>query len=163
MTQTIDHGRRALLRGRLREAHAPLRPPWARPERDFAAACSHCGDCIRDCPENILTPDRDGLPRVDFSRGECSFCQACVQVCPEPAFDPAGRPWEQSARIGNGCLARQGIYCESCRDPCETRAIRFRPARGGIPTPTVAPDDCSGCGACVAVCPAGAIQVLPSP
>ena len=163
MTDTINHSRRALFGGRRTLPSAVLRPPWALPDDRFSALCSGCGLCITVCPERILIPDRCRLPQIDFSRGECTFCRDCVTVCPEPAFGNTDqRPWQQTARIDSHCLTGQGVYCESCRDPCESRAIRFHPALGGLALPQVDADRCSGCGACVAVCPSDAIRVVRS-
>jgi ferredoxin-type protein NapF len=69
---------------------------------------------------------------------------------PEPA---AG------ARIGRSCLALNGVFCQSCADACEARAIRFAPLPGRPPVPIVADERCTACGECAAVCPAGAIAI----
>ena len=63
------------------------------------------------------------------------------------------------ARIGRGCLAFAGVYCQSCADSCEPRAIRFVPLPGRPPTPVVADALCTGCGECAASCPAAAIAL----
>lgn len=63
------------------------------------------------------------------------------------------------ARIGEGCLAARRVVCRSCGDACEARAIRFRPEVGGAGWPVTYEAACSGCGACVSVCPAGAIDM----
>lgn len=65
----------------------------------------------------------------------------------------------QRARIGAGCLDRQGIVCQACRDACLPRAVRFLPLAGGTATPVVDDDRCTGCGECRAVCPAHAITL----
>jgi len=70
-----------------------------------------------------------------------------------------GRP--PVAVIGDSCLALRGIVCRVCEEQCEARAIRIRLAVGGGASPTVAAALCTGCGACVAPCPAHAIAVRP--
>ena len=100
------------------------------------------------------------MPSVDFRQGECTFCHACAAACPEPIF--AGReqrPWELHAHIGETCLAHRGVVCQSCRDACPSGAIRFTLMLRAAPRPTVEADICTGCGACVAGCPAQAITV----
>jgi ferredoxin-type protein NapF len=101
-----------------------------------------------------------GFPEVDFSRGECTFCADCAQACPAPVFDlTASRPWDLLAVIGEGCLTKQGVVCQSCREACPERAIVFRIASGRVPRPFVETTSCTGCGACVSRCPADAIAV----
>ena len=102
---------------------------------------------------------KDGSSKT-YSNG----CGACADACPQSLF--AGRnqaPWRHRVAIGSDCLAHRGVVCESCRDGCETRAIRFTPALGRAPTPELALDRCTGCGACVGVCPAGAITWIANP
>ncbi|MEO8386152.1 MAG: 4Fe-4S binding protein [Betaproteobacteria bacterium] len=59
------------------------------------------------------------------------------------------------------CFATSGVYCESCRDVCETGALRFVPQLGSVPTPIVDADLCTQCGECAWVCPRDALQVRP--
>jgi len=140
---------------------APLRPPWALAEDAFAARCTRCGDCLGACPTGILAKGRGGFPHVDFTRGECTFCGKCVDACKPRALARRGAaaPWTLKARIGDACLALQGVVCRSCGDRCEARAIRFRLAPGGVARPALDGAACTGCGACVAVCPAGVITM----
>jgi len=160
----VSHGRRALLRGRAPGAAAPpLRPPWAAP--GFEQACTRCERCLEACPERILAPGDGGLPQVFFARGsgECTFCGACAEACPEPAFDRHLRPaWHARAVIDDTCFARSGVHCQTCADACAQRAIRFHPVHGLPPVPRVDRDACTGCGACVQPCPAGAIRIAPA-
>ncbi len=118
----------------------------------------------RGLPQGIVVTGRGGYPAIDFANGPCTFCGKCAESCPTGALSPAAytagaRPWVVSAHIGDSCLALAGIDCRMCEDPCEERAIRFEPVVGGPPRPAVRTDDCTGCGGCVRVCPAGAVHV----
>lgn len=127
------------------------------------AACSGCGKCAEVCPTGIISV-ADGLPSVDFSPGECTFCGKCAEICPEPVFQaqPAAR-FDHVVAIGDNCLAFRHVDCQACRDACPTQAIRFRPRRGGPFVPELETDACTGCGACIQVCPAGVIQIKEAP
>ena len=59
------------------------------------------------------------------------------------------------------CFATRGVYCEACRDVCETGALRFRPQLGSVPAPVLDADLCTQCGECAWVCPRGALRVRP--
>ena len=59
------------------------------------------------------------------------------------------------------CFAMNGIYCESCRDACDSGALRFVPQLGAVPKPTLDPDLCTQCGECAQVCPQDAIRIRP--
>ncbi|HRQ65145.1 MAG TPA: ferredoxin-type protein NapF [Xanthomonadaceae bacterium] len=155
-----DLSRRALLRGHHGSVVPPGRPPWALAEAGFSEACTRCGDCLAACPEGILVAGDGGFPEVDFRRGACTFCGDCVKACASGALSAAISPaWALRARVDHTCLARRGVHCQSCRDACEPEAIRFA-YLGSVPVPEVDLDACSGCGACVAACPADAIAVL---
>ncbi|KLJ00142.1 ferredoxin-type protein NapF [Luteimonas sp. FCS-9] len=160
-TRPPDPRRRALLRGRL---HAPavLRPPWSLDESAFADACTACGACVAACPERVLVLGEGRLPVFDPGQGECTFCTDCVSACEAGAFRPvAGPAWTLQATVADDCLTLHGIVCSSCRDACGESAIRF-PVTSRVPAPVVAADRCTGCGACVAGCPAAAISLRPA-
>ena len=177
----IDRSRRAFLRRPLaglvekqdrkagrREADRaanPWRPPWA--TAGFEDACTRCGACLDACPEGILVIGDGGFPEVDVTEGsgECTFCRECVKACPEPAFDDpdSTSPWDWVARIGAGCLAKNGIVCQTCGDVCDYDAIPFAPEESGPPVPWLKTDACTGCGACVAACPAQVISIVHRP
>ncbi len=157
--------RTQFLRGDLRGERSPLRPPWAIEEEAFVDSCDGCSECIRVCPTQILKSGRGKLPLVDFSHGACLFCADCVTAC-KPAALKRDRsnwdsPWTLKAHFGDQCLAFRGITCQSCEEPCEPRAIRFRPVLGGVSRPRLDTTLCNGCGECYAVCPVTAIAIRP--
>lgn len=138
-----------------------LRPPWTNENR-IRENCTSCGDCVRDCPEAILLSGPAGTPAVDFSLGACTFCGTCAEVCREEVFlNGESVPWNQKANVGQSCLLNSGISCQSCTDACDDMAIRFDMRAGLVGEVQVLPENCTGCGACVSVCPARAIQIQP--
>jgi ferredoxin-type protein NapF len=157
--------RRTLLFGRtgLSGREGVIRPPWALAPDAFEKKCTGCGECVRVCPEGILTLDTTKRAKVDFSQGECTFCRDCIVVCSEGAlvvFDPQ-TPWSLNISIEGKCLAMKGIECRACDDQCDPRAIRFRPIPGNVASLQLDEDRCTGCGACIAPCPADAITLTP--
>lgn len=138
----------------------PIRPPWAVAETAFTDLCTACGDCIAACPQAIIVRGRAGYPAVDFTRGACDFCGACRRACPESAFGSGdSQPWQLLARVSETCLSSLGITCRVCAEWCDARAIRFRPEVGGRSRPVIEAAACTGCGACVSVCPEHAIHL----
>ncbi|MEX0346583.1 MAG: ferredoxin-type protein NapF [Rhizobiaceae bacterium] len=138
---------------------ACLRPPWTTENR-VRENCTSCGDCIRDCPESILVSGPAGTPVVDFSLGACTFCSSCAEACGEDVFRNVDTsPWSLKANIGQSCLLNAGISCQSCTDACDDMAIRFDMRAGPVGKVQVLSENCTGCGACVSVCPAKAIQI----
>ena len=63
------------------------------------------------------------------------------------------------AQIADSCLAKKGVECRICGDPCLVAAIRFSPRLGGPPLPEIDTGSCTGCGDCVAPCPVAAISL----
>lgn len=156
MERSAAISRRSFLTGSTHPEPAPAHPlpPGVTPAS--VEACTGCGDCITACPENILDI-RQGRVAVDFDRGECTFCDACADICEEPVFADAPREMAHAVVIGDGCLAKAGIACMTCRDACPEQAIAMRPRMGGPFLPELSPADCTGCGACIAPCPVSAI------
>ena len=153
--------RRALLRGRIRAATF-ARPPGALAPMLFEEACTQCGDCARACPDGLLLRDGEGFPVFDPREGGCSFCGACTAACTTGALR-AGQAFGWRATASDGCLSSLGTGCRICEDHCDAGAIRFRPMPGGRARPGFDPDTCTGCGACVAPCPVGAIALFRPP
>lgn len=161
MTQTIS--RMQFLRGDFRGVEKTLRPPWAVSESQFVKLCNRCGDCIPSCPTSVLVKGRAGFPVVDFSKGECEFCGHCVAVCKTGALQqthaPDNIPWLLKAVIDDSCITYQGVICRSCAEQCDARAIVFGLVAGCVPRPELTDSKCTGCGACVSICPVNAISI----
>ncbi len=155
MPQTIST-RRGFLAGRALGGDKTPYPPGITEES--LKNCSGCGECATACPSKIISI-RHGIPVLDFQRGECTFCGTCADRCPERVFptDPVSR-FPHNVTIADDCLAVNFIDCQACRDACATAAIRFRPRIGGPFVPVLDADACTGCGACISVCPAEAIS-----
>ena len=151
--------RRQFMRGDFKARATPQRPPWALAEELFVDACSRCAACVPVCPTHIIVVVR-GYPELDFKRGECTFCGACAAACKDgalPRVDVQAVPWSIKAQVADNCLAKRGVECRVCGDPCPVAAIRFSPRLGGPPVAEVDTALCTGCGACVAPCPVAAI------
>jgi ferredoxin-type protein NapF len=160
----MDPRRRSFLRGRAAEASAAQRPPWALPEALFTRRCDRCRACVTVCPQGVLKPGDGGYPVVDFSAKGCDFCGACEAACAPRALDRAASSaawpgWQ--VRVAANCLALARVECRVCGDACDARAIRFRPALAGASQMQLDAAACTACGACVGVCPVGALTVAP--
>lgn len=92
-----------------------------------------------------------------------AFLTASGRV-PAPRVDERGAVAVPAlvATVGGACLAARGITCGTCSDPCEPRALRLRPLLGGRALPVIDAAACSGCGDCLAVCPVGALSLVPA-
>lgn len=97
---------------------------------------------------------------MDTSRR--SFLRGRVSVA--ALSTPAGRS-QLRPQIAAHCLALRQVECRICGDACDARALRFPPRLGGMAVPVLDTDACTGCGDCIAPCPAGALalQISPKP
>ncbi len=153
-------------------ATLPLRPPGAVPEPEFLQRCTGCEECVKACPHWAIGMMRDergsvaGTPVIDPRRTPCYWCRdfPCIAACPEGAlrFDDALIPMGKAHILREACLAWAGNRCQSCVTNCPvgTEAIDWN-ANG---LPVINPENCTGCGVCLYVCPAepAAIDVLPA-
>ncbi len=174
----VDPGRRGFLRGKFltREGREDVRRqdwllgplPPALPFRLVEQnPCEDCDfPCLHACEPAIIhlhPPGHRfrGMPFLSFESGACTFCNACVEVCPLERGQPEA---EGPARLGTAtldratCMAWNGVICLSCQSACDYRAVTMdRRSRPHIET-----EACTGCGACMGICPAKAIQI-PAP
>jgi ferredoxin-type protein NapF len=154
------------LRGDVRGKRSAVRPPWSPEETLFVDSCTRCDECVKACPENILSQGRGGFPEVDFARGECTFCGECAAHCKDKVLsrntNSHEAPWLLKAHISERCLAHSGIVCFTCGEQCEVRAIQFSPRPGGVRVPEIEAGICTGCGACYKPCPVSAIDMFMS-
>jgi ferredoxin-type protein NapF len=158
-----DPSKRRLFKGRINTPQT-LRLPWIISETNFTSACTQCEKCISSCETNIIIKDKGGFPKVDFNLGECSFCNKCIDTCEEPLFtnrfsdENNHKAWPINIEINDTCLAKNNIYCQSCRDECEADVIKFEYHKSSIPQPSLNNLDCTQCGACIKTCPQNAIK-----
>jgi ferredoxin-type protein NapF len=89
------------------------------------------------------------ISRRQFLRGSFSASNQAAQNPGVPG----------KAIIGTACVAYNNVVCRSCGDACGETAIRFSPRVMGSALPEVIAERCTGCGECVAVCPASAITL----
>ncbi|WP_434361015.1 4Fe-4S binding protein [Parasalinivibrio latis] len=130
------------------------RPLGAVEELLFNRLCNRCGECVRACPQQVLSMTTGG-PVMDLSLNHCTLCVACTSACQTGALQP-GRSRDTGWRpvISSGCNARIMGSCDECETDCPTGAISVSPNR--LP---VVSDLCNGCGECVSSCYIGAVSL----
>jgi len=156
----------------------PLRPPGAMSEARFIGLCARCGNCVRACPERLLSPDvgRHGIvslmtPLVEFRETYClKECVACMEACPTGALVRFSSDRKVQASIGKPVINRErcllnATECRRCIAACPYEALRTQwDADAYEAVLAVDPTRCPGCGACEVVCPTApkAIVVRPN-
>ncbi len=153
--------RRSFLRGKSlsdKTTTVVIRPPGA-DLNTFSQLCTDCDACHSICPEGIISVDPAGRPFLDFTQGACTFCGECTSACPTDALNKDRLAnWSWKARIKPNCWSLNAITCRMCQDTCEEAAIGFKLKTGGCAEPVIDLAQCTGCGGCVSVCPADAVE-----
>ena len=150
-----------------------LRPPGALPEADFLGACTRCDACLIACPrESIrragheLGDANEGTPVILPTEQPCWMCEGmpCIPACEPGALRPLAAP--SDARMGTvairdeACYSASGNICDTCAERCPVRPKAIGVSMGEAPR--LDPELCTGCAVCAWLCPAGAIDVIPS-
>jgi len=144
-----------------------IRPPFARTEPEFAAACTRCDKCIEACPHDVIFKltleqggDLAGTPALDLVWRGCHMCEdwPCVKACePQALLIPEHEDGEEIPlpRLGiaevdtKACLPYSGPECGACAHSCPVDgALNWE---GGT-RPVIDADMCTGCGLCREAC-----------
>lgn len=139
-----------------------IRPPGRKDESDFLQRCIKCGKCIRACPFIALQPvikagefDR-GTPCLRLGTSFCRFCEdfPCVNACPTGALSKDGnlKKIGCAQALAKLCLRSSGNECTACAQICD-RTFKAISYPGEAQAPSIDASLCSGCGACLTVCP----------
>jgi len=141
-----------------------IRPPGSLPERQFVAACTGCGECLKVCPNNALqcTFLEAGLaglytPRLVPRIGYCEeFCNFCGRVCPTAAIRSLSIEEKKRVQMGvahidkTRCIAYdKDKICLVCNEQCSYQAVEGDEKK----RPRVIEEKCTGCGICENKCP----------
>lgn len=153
-----------------------IRPPGSVPEGIFNTLCIRCGNCIKSCPTKILHHhiDTKGLlsfmtPEVRFTSGYClEDCSLCSQVCPSGSISLFSPEDKKKIIMGKAeidldkCWLSNNRECNRCEVSCRYDALAIGAGEeGGEALPIIDQKLCTGCGACVVICPARAIKLIP--
>jgi ferredoxin-type protein NapG len=125
----------------------------------FRAACLRCGRCTAACPQHAIRQDNEGIPYIDGLGGWCDLCMKCVPACPTFALRPVD---PQTIKIGiavidhDRCIPWIRTGCRLCYEKCLEiqQAIWLDDSQ----RPHVDEARCTGCGACVYVCPQSDVE-----
>jgi ferredoxin-type protein NapG len=140
-----------------------FRPPGARPEPEFLALCTRCGDCVSVCPVQAIrtAPPSAGLaagtPLLELAVQACVVCKdmPCAAACETGALVVPPDGWA-AVRLGvleldtERCITFQGASCGVCARACPVGEQALALDAAG--RPVLRPEGCVGCGVCVTSC-----------
>ncbi len=139
------------------------RPPGALREEEFLSRCQRCMRCVDACQPAALRIGHlmDGIanigtPVLDIDK--CIQCMDCMRACPSGALAKVSK---NELRMGvavineKACLTfRKKQRCKKCYDACNKAGFKaVAIEKKGYPFPSVNAEKCTGCGACVRLCP----------
>lgn len=153
-----------------------LRPPGAKPEKEFLAACIGCAQCANVCPNKCITMhglerglENLATPRISARAKACILCMACTQVCPTDALVKLEPTKEGMRAVNMGkavlmediCYSYAGRTCGACYRACPLPGEAM--TIGLYEKPYIHQEACVGCGLCEQSCihMPQAIRVLP--
>ena len=121
-------------------------------------ACLGYGDCVRACPEHAISIE-NGIARVNPSA--CIGCGVCTRECPNGIIHlipDVSRVVVECSNHDKGAITRKAckngcIGCGKCEKTCPHGAIKVVDNLAVIDY-----EKCTGCAACVAVCPVHCIH-----
>lgn len=125
--------------------------------------CLGFGDCAHVCPADAICMI-DGVAHVDTSR--CLGCGVCARHCPKSIIYMVPQNTQVVVMCSNndkGADARKAcsnacIGCKKCEKTCPHDAIHVADNLAYIVY-----SKCTGCGACVDVCPTGCLKKVSFP
>ena len=127
----------------------------------FFLNCIGCEDkaCVSACEEGIIHLSEDGIPIIKFGKNGCTFCDECALACDKDVLSVEFKKNRMNCEMiinHRKCIAWNNVVCSSCQDICPNKTIIF----SGLFNPVIDDEICKGCGLCVSVCPADAIEIL---
>ena len=147
-----------------RRVSSPLKnfvyPPYYEDKQNFLK-CLECEEksCVSACEEGIIHLSEDGIPIIKFGKNGCTFCDECALVCDKDVLNIEFKKEKLNCTMiinPKTCIAWENVVCSSCQDICPERTILFK----GLFNPVIDDEICKGCGFCISVCPADAIEIL---